>query len=138
MHDASLCMMILEKAIQGLGYIGTGVDLLMLHFTFVQVISLADKPVAQLAQHIKRKSVAQLDSTAFFYFVAEYQSYFQFDAGCCQLFRNLSTARCVSRISTVVKRKGDMLRHVVMLLLSLLIEEGLVGEVEVDDMVIVA
>lgn len=59
MHDASLCMMILEKAIQCLGYIGTCVDLLML-------------------------------------------------------------------------------RHMVMLLLSLLIEEGLVGEVEVDDMVIVA
>ena len=44
-----LRMMILEKAIQGLGYIGTGSDLFMLHFTFVQVIILADKPVVQLA-----------------------------------------------------------------------------------------
>ena len=129
--------MILEKAIQGLGYIGTGSDLFMLHFTFVQVIILADKPVVQLAQHVERKSVAQLDSTAFFYFVAEYQSYFQFDAGYYQLIRNLAATRCVSSTSAVVKRKGDVIRHVVMLLFSLFTEKGLVGEIEVDDVVIV-
>lgn len=44
--------------------------------------------------------------------------------------------QCLGYIGTCVDLL--MLRHVVMLLLSLLIEEGLVGEIEVDDVVIVA
>ena len=58
MQEASLCMMILEKAIQGLGYIGTHIDLSMFLLALTDKVVFLLKPIFQLSLHIECQALA--------------------------------------------------------------------------------
>ena len=114
MHDASLCMMILEKAIQCLGYVGTYIYLSMLLLAFTDKVVFLLKPVFQLAQHVECQALACLSSNLIIHIILREEPPFQSGTNTLQLLRSLAAIRGIARIQAILEEDGDMVGHAVM------------------------
>ena len=76
-------MMILEKAIQCLGYVGTYIYLSMLLLAFTDKVVFLLKPVFQLAQHVECQALACLSSNLLIHMILREESPFQSGTNTC-------------------------------------------------------